>query len=128
MDETFQTIYKRFEKGDIIFNEGNASDGLYFIKQGKVKIFKRVYCNGKTVEYELARLGQNAIFGEMALLGERQRTASVRAIHHTTCMIITRNVFEHHISRLPDWVQTVIKNLVVRLDDTNKKIKDLLEK
>ncbi|ERP38880.1 Crp/Fnr family transcriptional regulator [Chitinivibrio alkaliphilus] len=127
-EDRFTTRVKKYSKGDIIFNEGNTSDGLYLIKTGRVRVFKRVYTKGRIVEYELAQLGVNNIFGEMALLGECTRTASVRALTSTTCMRISKNVFEQHISKLPHWVHTVIKNLVIRLDETNNRLKTELEK
>lgn len=127
MDEHFQAINRTFERGEIIFNEGNPNDGIYLIRRGRVKIFKRIYKNGKTIEYELAKLGENKIFGEMAVLGDGVRTASVKAITKTSCIIITKNCFESHISKLPDWVTMVIKNLVQRLHISNEKLKEYVE-
>lgn len=127
MEEHFQTFNRTFERGETIFNEGNPNDGIYLIRRGKVKIFKRIYKNGKTMEYKLAELGDNKIFGEMAVLGEGVRTASVKALTKTQCIVITKNCFESHISKLPDWVATVVKNLVQRLHISNEKLKEYAE-
>ncbi|MGM0461484.1 MAG: cyclic nucleotide-binding domain-containing protein [Fibrobacterota bacterium] len=127
-EQQIRTFTRKYKKGDIIFNEGDTGNELFFINTGRVKVFKKIYRNNTFQEYELTRLGPRAIFGEMALLGQMQRTASVKALYPTECTVISRNVFDSHFNKLPAWMQTVIKNLVIRLDDTNKRLKQTIEK
>lgn len=126
--EKFTTYTRNYEKGEIIFNEGNRCDGLYLIQRGRVKIFKRLYRNGKNEELTLATLRENKIFGEMALLSpDGKRTASARAEIKTQCLLISGHVFDKHLDELPPWMKTIIQNLVQRLDCANRTVKDLLE-
>jgi len=66
-----------FEKGDIIFREGDIGDSFYFIKTGSVII----YFNKDNEEIVLARLGPGDFFGEQALLEENpgRRMSSAKA-------------------------------------------------
>ncbi len=68
-----QTV--RFRAGEVIIREGDAGDSLYIVGSGKVRIVR--LADGS--EIPVAELGRGALFGELALLEGRARTASVIA-------------------------------------------------
>jgi len=70
-----QTIHA--EPGDVIIRENEVSDQIYIIKQGEVVVYRQDCANGNT-EHHLAVLGANAVIGELTLLDNAPRSASVR--------------------------------------------------
>jgi signal transduction histidine kinase len=71
-----QIAVKRYEEGEIIFNEGDAGDSLYLIAQGSVKISKK----GRGGRQEtLTYLPAGDFFGEMALVDNARRSAQASA-------------------------------------------------
>ena len=71
-----------FLAGDIIIGSGEHGDALYVIAHGKVCVVK----DGQAV----AELGDGEFFGEMALLGDQVRTATVKAISPSTLLRLRR--------------------------------------
>lgn len=83
-----------FEPGEIIFNEGDIGDYLYIIVEGEVEVLKKE--NGK--DRHVANLRQGEYFGEMALLSERQRSATVRCTKPTNVLAMKKADFGYLIS------------------------------
>ena len=69
------------EQGNILFEAQDASDALYLIKKGRIKVFIR---NPAGDQIELAVLHQGALIGEMSLFGEATRSASCSALDPDT--------------------------------------------
>ena len=74
-----------FITNDIIIGEGEKGDALYIISHGWVKVFKAV-----DESKVIAELRDGDFFGEMALLGDQVRTATVKAITPTTLLRLSR--------------------------------------
>jgi len=108
-----------FKKGETIFKEGDLGDEMYIIKSGRVEIVKNV----NDEELVLATLDANSFFGEMALFGDKKRSATVRAIDNTQMITINKYILDAQLSRVPDWFVAIMKTLVNRLKDTNKRLK-----
>ncbi len=117
---------KKYSRGEIIFSEDSEADGMYIIQSGRVRVFKTASCDEKT-EIELCTLGPKAMFGEMAMIDDNPRSASVQALVPTVCMVITRNVFEEQLQHIPVWMVNMIKILVTRLRETNDKLRTFIE-
>jgi CRP-like cAMP-binding protein len=118
---------KKYQQGDIIFTENSACDGMYIVDSGRVRVFKTIR-TGKTLkEVELCILGSKAMFGEMAMIDESKRSASVQALEPTACTIISKTIFEDQLSRIPPWMVNMIKILVSRLRETNEKLRKIVE-
>ena len=85
-----RSIYRRrFKPGERIVNEGDAAVGLYLVKSGEVKVYKTV----KNKLIELATLPEGSFFGELTLLKERKRSATVIAIEYTEVLCLFRPDF-----------------------------------
>ena len=73
----------RLRAGEIVFREGEAADALYFVSAGRVSVRVGLYgAHGRRV----AAFGPGLPFGELGLLGERKRTATVVADEPTTVL------------------------------------------
>jgi CRP-like cAMP-binding protein len=69
----------QWPSGSRIINENEPESALYFIYQGRVDIFKRVGAREGERQEKIASLGPGETFGEMALLDQMPRSASVVA-------------------------------------------------
>ncbi|KAJ3416612.1 hypothetical protein HDV05_000894 [Chytridiales sp. JEL 0842] len=83
-----------FVKGDTIFEQGWVGNEMYFIQRGKVAII----VNGNQV----ATLSDGAFFGEVALLGDMPRTATIRAIANTVLYRFGRSDFANILADFND--------------------------
>jgi CRP-like cAMP-binding protein len=103
-----------FYKGKVIFEEGARGDYAYYIEKGRVEVSVR----SGTHRVVVSTLGVGEIFGEMALLSNQPRTASVTAIEDTTVTIISESELKAKVSQLGD---VVIRSLFFLLIDRLKK-------
>src|SRR5207248_11692698 len=76
----------RFGAGESIVRDGELSGRFYIITDGEVEVLHRV--DGQ--EKPIRRLHAGDYFGELALLGDRRRTATVRAVTDTSLLSIAR--------------------------------------
>lgn len=74
-----------FESDEIIFHEGDQGDYLYIITEGKVEVFNK--------EGHITHLGQGEFFGEMALLNENSRSATVKCLEPTNVLALRKKDF-----------------------------------
>ena len=113
------TFQKKFAPGDLIVEEGRTGNGLYAIISGNVEAIKAL---GTDQERIVNRLGSGEVFGEMALLGEWPRTASVRAIDEVECLGIDRWVFLTQLERHPQVGIKLLQVLAQKLRDSDARL------
>jgi CRP/FNR family cyclic AMP-dependent transcriptional regulator len=118
----FKKVTRAYAAGEIVFVQGASADGIYSVQSGKVSVFRTVPSPSGPKEIELVKLGPGSMFGEMAMLGQTQRDASVRALEFTEVLIITNDMFESQMASLPPWVVNFVKILINRLRNTNEKL------
>lgn len=104
--------------GNIIFRENELGSVMYIVRRGKVEVFKELGREKKTI----AVLGEKAFFGEMALLEEAPRSASVMALEDSVLISIDKDNFRQAIFEYPDIALEVLKCLSARLREANEKI------
>jgi len=78
-----------FEKGQVIMREGTVGDRFYIIVEGEAEVFQQ---RESGVE-QIATLGKSNYFGEIALLTDRPRAATVVAVGHLKCVGLDRDRF-----------------------------------
>jgi CRP-like cAMP-binding protein len=109
------TFRKTFEPGELIVEEGRTGNGLFIIVSGSAEVVKgHQSVNPRTV----ARLGAGEPIGEMALLCEWPRTASVRALEATECIGIDRWIFLEHLDKEPKLALRMLQILALRLAES----------
>lgn len=108
-----------YKTGEIIFREGDIGEKMYIIKSGRVEVVKKIHDE----EIVLATLNPNSFFGEMALFGDKHRTATVRAIEDSEMISINKRILDVQLLRVPDWFVAIMRTLVLRLKETNKRLK-----
>lgn len=116
------TVTKTFAKNTIIINEGDHTDSLYVIASGKVKVFLTDE-HGK--EIILSVRGPGEYIGEIALLDEAPRSASVMTLENSTFSIISKADFRDCLAKNPDIAINLIKELAHRVRTLTENVKDL---
>jgi len=114
-------VRKTFPKNTILLSEGDSTDALYVICEGKVKV---TIDDNEGKEIILSMLGTGEYFGEMALLDDEPRSASVTTKETTQLLIISKNDFMDILSS-KQFAFNLLKDLTKRLREANKKIESL---
>jgi signal transduction histidine kinase len=114
------------EPGEIILRTGEEPEAFYIIEHGRVEIFRET-SQGEEVIATLGRSGD--FFGEMALLENRTRSSSVRALTPTELLVISRTDFNDLIREYPTIHLEVTKALSFNLRRSDSHfVEKLLEK
>ena len=114
-------LEKDFAPGEVLFEEGQLAHHLYILVSGKVEIFRKVGSD----EIFLALLGAKECFGEMAILDDEPRSASVRAVEPTTVLKVDRESFRELINERPQISFAIFKILSQRLRSKNLEAENL---
>jgi CRP/FNR family cyclic AMP-dependent transcriptional regulator len=85
-----RTVIKTFPKNTVLINEGDRTDSLYLILSGSVKVYASDE-EGKEILLNL--IGPGEYFGELSLIDEEPRSASVMTIESAKMVIISRDDF-----------------------------------
>ncbi len=123
----FKKVVRTYTAGEIIFRQGDASDGIYSVQSGWVTVYKTKPTPQGPADIEIAKLGPGSLFGEMGMLDQTRRDATVKALEFTEVVIITKDMFESQMTALPPWVTNFIKILITRLRATNSKLTDAVQ-
>ena len=102
---------RTYKSGDIIIHEGEVANGAFLIQQGKVE----VYTNVGSERFHLAFVGKEEVVGEMGLINDAPRSASVVAVEPTVCIHVDRPTFEGKIKDADPFVRALMRILSSRL-------------
>jgi len=80
-------VLRRLPAGAAVIREGEAGNSFFFVAGGQLRVFAT---DGLGRQTELAKLGENAVFGEMALLSAQPRTATVECTSDVDLFEVTR--------------------------------------
>jgi len=106
---------RNYPEGAVIIEELTDAERFFIIYQGKIEITKKLEDGEELV---LAVQSDGDFFGEMALLDERPRSASARALEPTTVLEISRANFETLLFKAPMLAFRIMKELSTRLRET----------
>jgi CRP/FNR family cyclic AMP-dependent transcriptional regulator len=105
---------RSFKAGETIFRQGDPAEELYIVKSGKVEI--------RLGNRLLDTLPELSIFGEMALIDHRPRSATAVAATDATVVPVSEKQFLFLVSRTPHFALNVMRVLAQRLRTTNSVI------
>lgn len=112
-----------FRKGDIIIREGDVENTFYLIRSGRV-VVSTINKKDTSKNVKLGILGEGSFFGEVSMLTNKPRTASVVALHDTELLTLTRDKFNNIAKEHPS-VRTVVEAfLKQRVISTIQTLKD----
>jgi CRP-like cAMP-binding protein len=111
----------RFEENQDVFNKGEPGDCLYGILSGRVRIYST---SPEGVEMMLNVLEPGELFGEIAILDGRTRTASAAAMERADLLRIHRSHFLPYIKANPELILRMMTLLCDRLRWTSSTVED----
>lgn len=117
-------IEKTYKDGEVIIRRGDAGREMFIIQKGEAEVTTTV--NGK--EMSLATLKRGDFFGEMSLLEEMPRSATVRAKGEVRALVLNTGSFLLKIRRDPTFAFEILKKMSRRVRELNEKIITLVDK
>lgn len=115
---------EKFSKGKLVFAEGDMGDDAYRILSGSVEI----YIQEEGQKLVLAILGKGEIFGEMAMIGNRARSASIRVIEPIEVEVIERGDFSSMLEGGREQMLPLLSTIFERLRVTNDRLLAALDR
>lgn len=119
--ELFGSTYRR---GEVVFRQGDTGNAMYIIQSGAVEVSQQ----NKGRETVIAILEKGDFFGEMALLQNEFRSATITAISRTRLIPLTKDLFVDRLKRDPDVSLHLLKKLIQRILHAHRRFRqELLE-
>ena len=116
------SIRRNYPRGRTIVSEGEPSQSLYILLSGRAKV-QRSDSEGK--EVILSVLSAGDWFGEMSMIDDAPRSASVITLESCDFMSIDKNSFKGILAQSPEVCMAIMKQLVARLREADRKIETL---
>jgi CRP-like cAMP-binding protein len=113
---------RTYERGDVIFSEGDAPDIFVTVLTGHVKVFKQTPA-GKDVILDL--FGPGDPLGGVAVYEGRAYPASAAAMEPTSCVLIERKTFFGLLEQHPSLVRGLLTGLTLRMVELTNRLSDL---
>lgn len=113
-----------YEAGQVLFQQGDVGDAAYIIVDGSASVL--VETGGG--EIEVATLGRNDFVGEIAILCDVPRTATVKALSQTVTLRITKDLFFRLVAEFPEMSVEIMRELASRLEHTTQQLREALAK
>jgi CRP-like cAMP-binding protein len=111
-----------FGAGQELFHQGDVGDTAYIIINGEADVL----VDTPTGELAVAKLTQNDLVGEIAILINVPRTATVRAASELTTLAISKDQFFRMIGEFPDMAVEIMRELAQRLERTTNQLQTAL--
>jgi CRP/FNR family transcriptional regulator, cyclic AMP receptor protein len=112
-------VPRRFEPGQAVFREGDASDTCYVVREGQARAV-RTHGDGRTIT--LATFGPGDIFGELAMFEDERRSATVEAIEPTSVVGVLGPDMRRLMSEHPQIATRLVIALGRRLREMNERL------
>ena len=103
-------VVENVDAGQVIFQQGEEGDCAYFIQSGEVDVVRKE--NG--AERVVATLSKGQYFGEMALISDAPRNATVRAVTSVRLAVLGKQNFLTMLSLMPHTQEDILKTVNLR--------------
>jgi len=103
----------KFPKGSYIVREGDKGNTAYIIVSGRCEVLKVI--EGTVTPLQTLLPGD--VFGEMAVLTESPRTATVLALEDTTVLVVEGEVLRQELEAMKPWMASLLRRLAQRFQD-----------
>lgn len=112
---------KKFSPREVIFREGDKPDGVYYICDGRVEVSRKI----KGEDAVIAELEAGDVFGEMAMVDDRPRAATLIAVDEVWVHHFNPHVFQKKLQEMDKLLYGVVLSLVLNIRNLNAHIDDL---
>lgn len=110
----------KFPAGQELFRQGDPGNTAYIILDGRAD----VVVDTPGGELSVAKLGKNDFVGEIAILIDVPRTATVRAESELVTLAVTKELFFRLVGEFPDMAVGVMRELAQRLEATTAQLRE----
>ncbi|MBN1283900.1 MAG: HAMP domain-containing histidine kinase [Anaerolineae bacterium] len=114
-----------YPPGVVLCTEGAYEGIFYIIAEGQAQVTKRFLA--KSGEHLVRNVGAGDFVGEMELIGNMPRAATVRTLEETTVLELNRGVFEELLSMNPAMALAIVRGTIDRLRDNDRMTIRLME-
>lgn len=112
-------VPRSYDRGEVIFREGDIGDTCYVVRSGSVSI-RREHMDGRTLA--LAELRSGAMFGELAMFGGETRSATAEALEPTALVAVLSGDMQRVLRSTPDIAFKMLGALAERLRLANERL------
>jgi len=115
-------VTRNFPKNSVIINEGDMANAMYVVSSGKVRVY---VSDEQGKEFILNTMGPGEYFGELSLLDDEKRSASVITTEKSAFSIIYKDEFAKALLNNPSLAMALLKNLASSVRKLTDNIKTL---
>lgn len=108
-----------FEAGHSLFHQGDPGDAAYIVLDGEADVL----IDTPQGPVRVAQIGRHAIIGEVAILCDVPRTATVTARAKLTTLRIDKDLFFRLVTEFPQMAVEIMRELAHRLEKTNEQLR-----
>ena len=112
-------VPRSYERGEVIFREGDTGDTCYVIRSGSVSVM-REHQDGRVIA--LAELRAGAMFGELSMFGGETRSATVETLEPTRAVALLAADFQRLLRSHPEIAVKMLNALADRLREANARL------
>jgi CRP/FNR family transcriptional regulator, cyclic AMP receptor protein len=120
--------YFEISKGEILFKEGDPGDSVCFVVKGRLDVYKKASTPGKQVK--IASVTKKRSIGEMAVIDEYTRSATVRACSDACIVSLTKSGFDALLQENPKIGAAILKKIAtlvsMNLRSTSSRLADYI--
>jgi CRP-like cAMP-binding protein len=109
-----------FDPGQVLFKQGDPGDAAYIVMSGDA----RISVDTPKGRLDVATLGKGDIVGEIAILCDVPRTATVEAKTQLIALRISKDLFFRLVTEFPQMAIEIMRELAQRLDKTTAQLRD----
>jgi len=103
--------WQRHSNGSVIFRQGDACDGLYFVVNGRLRM---TLTSPEGEERVIGEIGPGETVGEFAIMTDEPRSATIYAVRETNLAKISYPVFWGLIGEYPALIRKITRNIIER--------------
>ncbi len=111
-----------FAPGQELFHQGDPGDAAYIILDGEAD----VTVDTPAGEISIARVRKNDLIGEIAILCDVPRTATIKALSEVTTLAISKDLFFQMVTEFPDMAVEIMRELAHRLERTTSQLREAM--
>ncbi len=117
-----QVVTQHYPKNTMVVSQGDKSDSLYVIVEGKVDVFLQ---NEKGKEIIINTMGECESFGELAPLAGIPRQASIITVTDSVMLVISRQIFMDNLLHKPSVSMRIIERLIYLIQELTEEVSSL---
>lgn len=122
-DLSFHFSSRKYDKGQYVFHQDDEARHLFVILEGEVSI-ETISMDGKITK--ISQLNANDIFGELALIDRKGRSASAQIAKSSIISSLRKQIFYDLLEHYPSFSKKLLGVLVARLRNTNDQVESLV--